>query len=126
MKYSRQRELILDTVKNFPIHPTADIVYEYVRSVDPKISLGTVYRNLNRLSENGSLIKISMPIGGDRFDGRLDDHTHIICQHCGSVTDIELKNFGHIDEEVATQTGYQVTGHTIVFTGLCKECKTSS
>ena len=126
MKYSRQRELILDTVKKFHVHPTADIVYEYVRGVEPKISLGTVYRNLNKLSENGLLIKIPMPCGGDRFDGRLDDHTHVICSGCGTVADIALPYFDSIDEEAANQTGYQVTGHAVVFTGLCKDCKTSS
>ncbi len=73
MNYSKQRELILKTVIENPIHPTADTVYEQVRRENPKISLGTVYRNLNFLSEMGILRKISMPVGSDRFDGRLDE-----------------------------------------------------
>ena len=53
MKYSRQRELILETVMENPVHPTADTVYAMVREQEPNISLGTVYRNLNLLAEQG-------------------------------------------------------------------------
>ena len=79
MNYSKQRELVFQTVLQNPIHPTADAVYEQVRRENPKISLGTVYRNLNFLSEMGMLRKISMPVGSDRFDGRLDEHYHMAC-----------------------------------------------
>lgn len=126
MKYSRQRELILSTVQSFPVHPTADTVYESVRQREPKISLGTVYRNLNQLSEIGMLVKLPMPSGGDRFDGRLDDHLHIICSGCGAVADIELSSLSQLDSDVEQQTGYQVTGKSMVFSGLCGNCCTKS
>lgn len=126
MKYSRQRELILSTVQSFPIHPTADTVYESVRQREPKISLGTVYRNLNQLSDVGILLKLPMPYGGDRFDGRLDDHLHIICSLCSAVSDIELSALSQLDTEVEHQTGYCVTGRTMVFSGICGECRKKS
>ncbi|MEG0752720.1 MAG: transcriptional repressor [Angelakisella sp.] len=126
MKYSRQRELILNTVQSFPIHPTADTVYESVRQKEPKISLGTVYRNLNQLSEVGMLLKLPMPSGGDRFDGRLDDHLHIICSRCGAVADIELSALSQLDNDVEHQTGYRVTGRSMVFSGVCGECHKKS
>ena len=126
MKYSRQRELILNTVCSFPVHPTADSVYEAVRQQEPKISLGTVYRNLNQLAECGMVMKLTMPTGGDRFDGRLDDHLHIICSSCGAVCDVELKDLTDVDKEVEKQTGYQVTNRTMVFSGVCADCRTKS
>lgn len=126
MKYSRQRELILNTVCSFPVHPTADSVYEAVRQQEPKISLGTVYRNLNQLAECGMLVKLPMPAGGDRFDGRLDDHLHIICSGCGAVCDVELNDLSSVDKEVEQQTGYLVTGRTMVFTGTCSKCRVHS
>ncbi|MEG1687274.1 MAG: transcriptional repressor [Angelakisella sp.] len=126
MKYSRQRELIKDTVCSCPVHPTADAVYEAVRQLEPKISLGTVYRNLNQLAECGTLMKLTMPCGGDRFDGRLDSHLHIICERCGQVRDVELANAPEIDREVELQTGYDVTAHTIVFSGVCGDCRVKS
>ena len=61
MKYSRQRELILETVQRSDDHPTADTIYTRVRAQDPKVSLGTVYRNLNLLCENGQLLKVPIP-----------------------------------------------------------------
>lgn len=123
MKYSRQRELILDTVRSFPVHPTADTVYESVRRQEPRISLGTVYRNLNQLAECGMLVKLPMPTGGDRFDGRLDDHLHIVCTDCGAVNDIELSQLERLDSDVETQTGYRVVSRSIVFAGLCPQCR---
>lgn len=126
MKYSRQRELILETVCSNPIHPTADSIYETVRQKEPKISLGTVYRNLNQLTECGLLLKLPMPAGGDRFDGRLDDHLHIICSQCGAVSDIELAKLCELDGEVERQTGFIVSSRTMVFAGLCPNCVTKS
>ena len=78
MNYSKQRELVLQAVLENPIHPTADGVYQQVRQQNPRISLGTVYRNLNFLAEMGMIRKISMPVGSDRFDGRLDQHDHMV------------------------------------------------
>lgn len=126
MKYSRQRELILETVCTQPVHPTADTVYESVRQKEPRISLGTVYRNLNQLAECGLLLKLPMPTGGDRFDGRLDDHLHIICSGCGAVSDIELADLSGLDSEVERQTGFAVKSRTMVFAGLCPTCHTES
>ena len=123
MKYSRQRELILQAVQRHPVHPTADMVYESVRMTEPKISLGTVYRNLNLLAENGTLQKLSMPLGGDRFDGRLEPHSHIICINCGQVCDVESTAFSSADHSVEEQTGYIVTGRTVVYSGLCPNCR---
>lgn len=122
MKYSRQRELILETVCSVPVHPTADTVYEAVRQQEPKISLGTVYRNLNQLAECGLLLKLPMPTGGDRFDGRLDEHLHIVCQRCEAISDIELADLADLDAAVEAQTGYTVTNRTMVFAGICPNC----
>lgn len=88
MKYSRQRELILDVVRHSDDHPTADTIYARVRAQDPKVSLGTVYRNLNLLCENGRLLKVPIPGASDRFDHTLVDHAHAYCTQCGSVTDV--------------------------------------
>jgi len=79
MKYSRQRELIFETVIQNPVHPTADDIYSLVRTKLPNVSLGTVYRNLNLLSEQGDLYRIQLPNVSDRFDARIDpgDRTDI-------------------------------------------------
>ena len=68
LKYSRQREAILDNLKSRVDHPTADMLFQSLRKDDPKISLGTVYRNLGLLAELGRINKISAQNGIERYD----------------------------------------------------------
>lgn len=88
-KYSRQRECILKNLQSRRDHPTADMVYESVQIEEPNISLGTVYRNLSFLTENGQILKISTGIGPDHFDGFTEAHNHFVCRKCGRVLDLD-------------------------------------
>ena len=90
LKYSRQRESIKHYLMTTKEHPTADTVYMHVKKEFPNISLGTVYRNLNLLTDIGEAIKISTPDGGDRFDGRIEPHNHFLCEECGRLLDLDL------------------------------------
>lgn len=123
MKYSKQRELVLNAIKEHPIHPTADFIYSYLRGENPNISLGTVYRNLNLLAEYGQIHKIAIPNGSDRFDFRMDEHSHIICEQCGEVSDVEMDGFHDLDEQIEQETGFCVTGHNLIINGICDKCK---
>lgn len=123
MKNSRQRNLILETIKNNPIHPTAKEVYSQVRRACPNISLGTVYRNLNYLSETGFIKHISVSDCCDRYDGRLDRHFHLICKCCGCVTDVEAEKDTGIEKSAETLTGYIVDDMDIVMRGVCPDCQ---
>ena len=71
------------------VHPTADEVYQVVRKRLPRISLGTVYRNLDVLSESGEISRLDRCGAQYRFDGDLEQHYHIRCSSCGRVDDIE-------------------------------------
>lgn len=122
MKYSKQREMILQIVVNNPIHPTADEVYAQVHALDPLVSMGTVYRNLNLLSEIGKLRKIEVPSGSDRFDGRTDRHFHLICRGCKSVVDVEYDDSLSLEQDAEQQTGYKVDEIDIVMRGICPQC----
>lgn len=124
MKYSRQRELILNTVVQNPIHPTADEVYSMVRQSEPNISLGTIYRNLNLLSDQGYLQKISMPETSDHFDGRTDSHHHLLCEKCGKLSDIGIGSVEELEQGLKQLTDVQVTGYRIFVTGVCQNCLT--
>lgn len=124
MKYSRQRELILNTVMENPVHPTADEIYSMVRASEPNISLGTVYRNLNLLSEQGYLQKISMPDTSDHFDGRTDTHHHLLCEKCGKLSDVEIGSVAELERSLKDIPDVQVTGYRIFVTGVCQNCLT--
>lgn len=122
MNYSRQREEIVHFLKTRKDHPTAEVVYENVRMVYPKISLGTVYRNLTLLSDTGEILRLRLGDGVDHFDADTSEHYHVICNSCGSVTDLEMKGIKlPIDTSILPYDG-TITGHIIYFTGVCKKC----
>ena len=122
MKYSKQREYICNAVKASHMHPSADDVFEAVRRDMPNISLGTVYRNLNLLVENGVIKKISMPDSCDRFDGRCDEHCHAVCVRCGKILDVEIDPAGIVGSVLKQQNSFIVNECQLVIKGICKTC----
>ena len=120
MNYSKQRETIAHFVLNSCNHPTADMVYENIRQELPQISLGTVYRNLNTLSEKGIIKKISMPNHCDRFDNTKHEHFHIYCVKCNKLDDIDYKINDDIYERIEKK--YKILSCNLVFEGICNDC----
>lgn len=122
MRYSKQRELILNIVLRNQIHPSAEEVYKLLKVEYPTLSLGTVYRNLNFLAENNMLKKICIPEGSDRYDGTLTRHQHIICRKCGKVSDINLGKLETLKRDILRSTGFDADINALVFEGVCSEC----
>ena len=124
LKYSRQRASIKEYLMSTVDHPTADTVYLHVRKEFPRISLGTVYRNLNLLADMGEAVKITTPNSGDRFDGRTDPHYHVVCTSCGNVFDVDVsydKNM--FSKAVCMEDGFIITSHELIFEGICRDCR---
>ncbi|MCR4742451.1 MAG: transcriptional repressor [Treponema sp.] len=121
---SAQRNLILDIMDGNKSHPTADQIYDEARKVDPHISRGTVYRNLNLLVDNGNLLRISVPDGADHFDSTLVQHYHFYCRKCNKVYDVpEFCPSQVIEtEKKLGKLGFQSVNHNIVFDGICPDC----
>ena len=122
LKRSKQRDAILSFLATRYDHPTAETVYLNIKEEFPNISLGTVYRNLNLLSEIGEIQKISSGVGPDRFDGNPAPHYHFLCKKCGSVIDLELGDLSHIDVLASQNFGGKIEGHVTYFYGQCKDC----
>lgn len=124
LKYSRQRESIKHFLAETKEHPTADTVYLHVKKQFPNISLGTVYRNLNLLTDLGEAVKISTPNGGDRFDGRLEPHNHFLCTKCGRLLDLDLdmKSIEEVNRLAAENFGGKIESSTTLFYGECSDC----
>jgi len=121
-KYSRQREAIKSYLAQTKEHPTADTVYMNLRPSYPNISLGTVYRNLNLLAEQGEILKINCQDGSDRFDGNPKPHYHFLCNRCGRVLDLEMEAIDHINVIAGAGFKGKIEGHITYFYGVCPDC----
>ncbi len=120
---SKQREAILRVLKRTTSHVTADWVYEQVRKEIPNISLGTVYRNLKSLQQEGKILELDLAGTVSRFEANTQNHHHFRCEQCGCIFDVAEPVDGELDERVARKTGFKVSYHRLEFRGLCKDCQ---
>ena len=119
---TRQRRVILQKLQQVKTHPSAEEVYEIVRQELPRISLGTVYRNLETLVQSGEIQRLEHCGTTRRFDGNTNNHYHIRCVRCGRVDDVEIDPVQELDDQVRHTTDYQVIGHQLEFLGFCRDC----
>lgn len=118
--YSRQREAILQVLKEMKTHPTASAVYEKVRELLPNISLGTVYRNLSALRDSGQILSLSVGDGFEHFDGDSSPHIHLHCQHCKKILDLVMDGDPAADR--AAKAGFVTQTSIYIVYGSCKDC----
>jgi len=124
-RVTKQRQVILDVIRSTGTHPTVDELYQSVKQRLPRISLATVYRNLDVLTEQGLVKKVD--IGGPpfRFDAVLDPHYHVRCQSCGRVDDIPRRQV-NVSIDTGDDGGYDFKGYRVEFYGLCPRCRRSN
>ena len=122
-KFSRQREAIKNNLAHRHDHPTADMVFSDIRKFFPNISLGTVYRNLAFLSDQGEIQKLSTSDGLQHFDWDVSQHDHFVCRNCGCVTDMKLVDAFDIKEYGNRHFDGEIESCQITFYGLCRKCK---
>ena len=123
MKYSRQRELILQAVQNASGHPAADEIYAALRQSEPSLSLGTVYRNLNLLAAHGLIRRVPVPGAADRFDAAAEAHHHLFCTRCGGVFDLAPGLAGPFAEALLRATGFWMDPCGLTVRGVCEACR---
>lgn len=121
MNYSRQREAILDNLKSRRDHPTAEDIYDAVKTTCPNISLGTVYRNLSLLVEMGEILELSEGDGPHHYDGFTYGHNHFVCTHCGRIIDVDTTD--ELSGLLPKSKGIgRIESCVITYKGLCKDC----
>ncbi len=123
IRLTTQRQIILEELSKVKTHPTASEVYDMVRKRLPRIGLGTVYRNLELMAENGMIVKLEVGGTQKRFDATTDAHYHIRCSCCGRVDDIDVPVLDSLVDEASENSSYQIIGHHIEFTGICSKCR---
>ena len=119
---TRQRQVILEELRKVNTHPSADQVYAMVRKRLPRISLGTVYRNLEILSKSGEIQKLELGCSLNRFDGVADDHYHFRCLDCDRVIDAPPDFDVYIRYELKENIDFKFIGHKLEFIGICPAC----
>ncbi len=122
LRMTRQRKVILEELRRINNHPSADELYERVRQLIPRISLGTVYRNLEVLSELGEIQKLELSGSLKRFDGNPRKHYHIRCMNCDRIDDAPLAFQKNLEDQLNGETDYKIMGHRLEFVGLCPAC----
>ncbi len=122
---TRQRRLVLEAVVGAKSHPTAEWVYDAVRREMPRVSLGTVYRNLQVLAEEGKIRSFERG-GRIRYDGDLALHDHFSCDGCGLLLDIPRTAEALPAERRLKAQGFAIAGRTLEFHGLCRKCRRSA
>ena len=129
MRYSKQRNLVLQILRENPVHPTAEWIFEKAKEEMPGIGVATVYRNLNALVEAGEIKRISGIDGVDRFDGNHLPHYHMKCRACGCLLDLEpeseeaLQRMEMVIRETFPTEAVDINLNTMLLKGVCGQCK---
>ena len=118
-----QRKVVLDELCHMKSHPTAAELYAVVRQRLPRISLGTIYRNLEVLHEDGMIHKMEFAGAESRYDGNINQHYHVRCTECGRIEDIFPLDPGQTPAQPVELAGFVVTGHRLEYFGICPECR---
>lgn len=122
MNYSKQRETMLNILRSTKSHPTANEIYVEMRKNNPKISLGTVYRNLAMLTEMGIILRLDTEHDSVHYDGCVAPHYHFVCNDCKRVVDLDIEPID-LNKQINEKYGCNVSSHTLIFYGTCSKCK---
>ncbi len=122
-RQTRQLEAVASVLGESKDHPTAAEVHVRVRSRLPRVSLGTVYRNLDKLIESGRAITVHLGGSATRYDGMVSKHDHFVCDRCGGITDLSGARKPGVDIADLRSEGYAVHSHSLAVFGVCAGCQ---
>jgi len=123
MRMTRQRSVILEELQRTRRHPTADQVYRRVRRRLPRISLATVYRNLELMADRGLIRKTAPGVGPRRFDGETAPHHHARCLQCGAMADAPAGALGECGPHAGDVAGFEIVDYRLELLGYCPKCR---
>lgn len=122
LRMTESRKAILSALECTRSHPTADEVYEIVREELPRVSLATVYRNLDLLAREGLVTVLSEAGEQRRYDVAGPRHHHVRCEVCGRLDDVALEDPDAVEEMLRDASGYEIHGYSLCFVGTCSRC----
>lgn len=120
---TKQRQSVLQVIRESDKHLTANEVYEDARRILPGISFATVYNSLRYLKNEGLIGEVQFGKDASRYDRKLTRHDHAICNNCGMLVDLELPLPGGLLEEAADRSNFEAETIELTLRGLCPECR---
>ncbi|WP_274361773.1 Fur family transcriptional regulator [Paenibacillus thermotolerans] len=123
LNLTTQRKAVLELLRQSDDHPTASEIIERLRSKGHNFAYGTIYNSLRYLTEMGVIRELKLDEAASRYDARLDDHHHIVCQRCGRLDEVQAEAPSDWIRSVEAETGYLVDHSEIVFRGVCSACR---
>ncbi|MBN1363169.1 MAG: transcriptional repressor [Syntrophaceae bacterium] len=122
LRLTSQRLAIIDVlIKKGHLHPGASFIYKETKKKCPRLSLSSVYANINELCRYGIIKSLEFDGKENRCEGNLKEHVNLICKHCGEITDFEIP-VSLNQKEVAKKTGFMITNNRLEYYGYCGEC----
>jgi Fur family peroxide stress response transcriptional regulator len=104
-------------------HPSAEMIYDELKKIEPNLSLGTVYRNLKLLEDLGMVKKVTNINNVERYDAITSDHIHFVCDKCGAVMDLPMFDNEAIIEKFNHDVNGSIEWVNIILGGTCKNCR---
>ncbi len=126
LKFTKQREIILQTLYNFPEHFSPEELHVLIKKNHPKINIGiaTIYRTLNLLENSTLVTSLSFGKAGKKYElANKPHHDHLICKNCGKIIEFEDRKIEKRQENIASQNGFKLTGHVMQLYGICTNCQ---
>lgn len=117
-----QRAAVYEYLSRVAHHPTAEEIFLQIKDTLPKISLATVYKNLEALAACGAITKLGYGDAAARYDIRTDRHYHTRCLGCGRIWDVEADSGPALSERIKPQAGFKVEDYRLEITGYCRDC----
>ena len=121
-KATPQRIAICRIALNSREHPSAQQMYAEVKKIHPTVSLSTVYKTLEVLSDLELVQEINLPKGQARFDSCMNPHINLICLKCGTITDLDDTTIKETTRKVTESTKFKPTGQRMDVYGICQKC----
>jgi len=121
IRFTPQRQAILEYLLSTDTHPTAEEIYHHVKQMYKGMSLGTVYNTMKMLKEHGYILELSYGDMSSRFDGNPNNHCHRVCNHCGRVFD-DHRSFPELEKVEKEFREFKIMNYRLEFYGLCSDC----
>ena len=126
IRVTPQRMAVYKALAGSKEHPSAVMVYREVKKEQPNISLDTVNRTLQTLSEIGAAFVVEGSGGAVRYDADMEEHQHFKCLKCKRIIDFHEEGFDNVEPPASIGERFVILRKTVYFEGICETCREKS